>query len=556
MATARLVRVAAAGGLNGNPQGALCYVGSGSGGGATPDPSNLLSARNSAIESGDLTASHNLLGNNVSVTSDTSWAPTGYTRSLRYTLTGTGNDSGVSFYTDSTVPGTAYRFRAKVRRVVASNGSSDAVVQVVWRNSSGIITVVLGVDVDWQADTISPVDFTFVAPPGGTTCGMLIRFPGAAPSGSYLQIADVSIVAVAGNPNTAYEQGFTKPVAGLFTNPSSEWLKDITAAPLHPDSSTLITTLVNNDITPLYSGVTVFNTSQFNSTTYVVSGSHPKINVGFCDAQTKNNVPGELYANGGLKAFRDVPIPWHAMSGGGGDGHIAIYCPDTDQLWEFWQFYENRPTTRKAGGVTPTNAAAGNFAYQAGSATTPLDWTGYSATWGGRIDNVSQSIRGTFPGFTGTTATGLAMQGGNVGIEELRQALANGNRALNHAIALSIVYPRKFDVYSYPAQRSDGFVDSANNLPEGLRIRLKSTVNVDSLSISPIAKVVAKTMQKYGCIIVDKSGGVEVEGESARSMTARGLVDPWPTLNAGGANIMAGFPWAQMEALPFDYGKP
>ena len=152
----------------------------------------------------------------------------------------------------------------------------------------------------------------------------------------------------------------------------------------------------------------------------------------------------------------------------------------------------------------------------------------------------------------GVSATGLAGIAGIIGLREIAQGV------INHAIYIATVYPRKYDVFSYPAKRSDGFVDNVNAIPEGMRLRMDPTINFDTqyTNLHPLARQVAKAMQKYGGIIADKAGSVTVQGESARNVQSRGGVSPWPGLFGNTAQIMANFPWDKVQALPFDYGKP
>lgn len=452
-------------------------------------------------------------------------------------------------------PNTPYTMSVRVK-----NTSVDKkfVLRLLWLDSKG--TAIIGspsgnpTTVAIGAEVLMSSKVT--APPTAATVQAVIQCESNPGSGKFYDTRDWSLIKSGDTKvdNTRYVLGYTKPVNGMFPAANSHWALDVRSAPVHPNSATLINTMVTTDLAPtVFNGIAVFNTDQFNSTTYVVSASHPRINIGFCDAQRKGLTPGDLYSNEGIyKAFRDVPVPTGAVSGGGGDGHVAIYCPETDQMWEFWQFWEDRQQDNGYGGVTPEAAAAGNFTYQP-KEVVQKNWHGFSATWGGRIDNVSTD-RGTFPGFTGTTATGLAMQGGNIGIAEAQTGV------INHALALSLVYPRIYTTYSYPAKRSDGFVNSAKNIPEGLRLRMDNTINFDTQypSLHPLARMAAKALQKYGGIVVDKSGGVEIEAESAASVKRLGMTDPWVALLAGtpSYNVMAGFPWDRMQALEFDYGKP
>ncbi|MEB0161112.1 hypothetical protein, partial [Pseudomonas sp. AH2 (2023)] len=74
--------------------------------------------------------------------------------------------------------------------------------------------------------------------------------------------------------------------------------------------------------------------------------------------------------------------------------------------------------------------------------------------------------------------------------------------------------------FSYPAQRSDGSLrpGTPNAIAEGQRFRLDPSLDVDSLKLTPLGKMVAKAAQKYGFIVVDKGGAVGVGVESGKQI--------------------------------------
>jgi hypothetical protein len=54
---------------------------------------------------------------------------------------------------------------------------------------------------------------------------------------------------------------------------------------------------------------------------------------------------------------------------------------------------------------------------------------------------------------------------------------------IKHVLGIALVDAEKWSIYSYPANRSDGYnpTDAPNRIPEGLRFRLDPTVDVDAL---------------------------------------------------------------------------
>jgi hypothetical protein len=256
----------------------------------------------------------------------------------------------------------------------------------------------------------------------------------------------------------------------------------------------------------------IINTTEYAAPVYVAAAGAPTVNVGF------NNCQGNGYFDSNLKAqWTGVPIPANAQPADGTDQEMVVYSPSQDRLWEFW--------------VTKRN---GNS---------------WSACWGGRLDNVSRSS-GIFPGNYGTTATGLPILGGQISIADLKSG------AINHAIGIAFVETRSNTV-SWPAQRSDGWVNNSSAPAEGQRFRLDPTLNIDALNLNPVARMVAKAAQKYGLVVWDKGGAVGLRAENPKSLTTQGEADPYPSIFGGVAswNVLDSIPWNRLQALPYNYGK-
>ena len=129
----------------------------------------------------------------------------------------------------------------------------------------------------------------------------------------------------------------------------------------------------------------------------------------------------------------------------------------------------------------------------------------WQACWGGCMRDVSKN-QGIWQHPYGTTATGLPFLGGQITAEELQRG------EIRHVIGIALVDAEKWQVYSYPANRSDGYnpQNAPNRIPEGLRFRLDPRVDVDALKMHPIGKIIAKAAQKYGFVVWDKAGGISL----------------------------------------------
>ena len=297
---------------------------------------------------------------------------------------------------------------------------------------------------------------------------------------------------------------------------SSVWRQDVEKAPVAANSGNAVRKLTAQ-VTGAYNGVAAFNAYQYNPTWYSVAPDQATTTFSFDNCQNKSSQPSGLFGGGGQ--FTDVPVPADAVPSVGSDGTLTIYRGSTDQLWDFWRVKHT-----------------GNH---------------WSACWGGRLDHVSHS-QGIFPFPYGAAATGLASELGTVSIRDVESG------GIDHALALAIPQPAVSTRLSWPALRSDGFSSDPDALPEGTRLRLDPSIDVDALHLGPIAAMIAKAAQKYGFIVSDRSDGVAVTAESGAPVEQDTGVNPWQQLLDGTPtyDVMADFPWSRLQVLPQSYGKP
>lgn len=303
--------------------------------------------------------------------------------------------------------------------------------------------------------------------------------------------------------------------------PDSFWYKPIPPdAPLHPNSDNFVQEFLRQK--KAYYGNVNINLTKYASPVYYADASTPKVIVKEWDCQHKG------FSDKGLaEQLSEVPIPPNARPADGTDSEMSIYEPSTDTLWEFWRM-------RKVD-------------------------DSWQACWGGRIKNASKND-GSFKGSYGTTATSLPFIAGQITAEEL----ASGE--INHVIGISLVDIEKSSIYSWPAHRSDGYnpKNAPNRIPEGLRLRLDPTINVDSLNLHPVGKMIAKAAQKYGFVVWDKAGAISLRAQNPYSYAGNGTdkLDPQlnPYVSLFGFTrpyaLLNGFPWEKLQFLPMDYGKP
>ena len=296
---------------------------------------------------------------------------------------------------------------------------------------------------------------------------------------------------------------------------SSFWYQAIPAsAPLHANSANYVNEFQRQRQT--YYNTVNINTTSYASPVYVVDSSVPAVTVSFWDCQNKG------YAEPGLVAqWSAVPIPSYAVPADGTDAEMTVYQPSTGTIWEFW-------------GARKVNGS-------------------WQACWGGQMKQASTSS-GIWTNPYGTTATGLPFIGGQITAAEL----ARGE--IRHAIGISLVDLENWNVFSWPANRSDGYnpTNAANRIPEGTRFRLNPNINVDALPLHPVGKMIAKAAQKYGFVVWDKAGTVSLRFENPKAYTVAGKPDPFISVLNGAKpwEVLYNFPWDQLQFMPFNYGKP
>ena len=295
----------------------------------------------------------------------------------------------------------------------------------------------------------------------------------------------------------------------------SVWRQDISDAPVADDSAAQVANVVRQ-VDDHFGGVAAFNVNRFQAAFYTVGPDQETVDVAFDDCQDKGYEAEGLTGEEGQ--FTDVPIPTDAVPAAGTDGQLTIYSPSSDALWELWK------AAKTADG-------------------------GWQACWGGRIDDVS-TAQGYFRNGFGASASGLAISGGMVWVDDARAGV------IDHALSLQLMEARHWKTFSWPAQRSDGNTHDEDAVMEGARLRLDPSVDVNSLDLNPVAAMIAKAAQTYGFIVTDRAGSVAITAEAGQERT--GDADPWPVLMDGAEswNVMADFPWGDLQVLPRDYGKP
>jgi hypothetical protein len=142
--------------------------------------------------------------------------------------------------------------------------------------------------------------------------------------------------------------------------------------------------------------------------------------------------------------------------------------------------------------------------------------------------------------------------GGTILLEEL----ARGR--IDHALAMVIPETRA-NVFSWPAQNTDGLLDSPDAIPEGARFRLDPDLDISALNLPPLVRMMAEAAQRYGMVVRDKTGAGNTIAFKVEDTSLLGAADPfwaagrprsdgylqglWPR------QLMARFPWQHLQLL-------
>jgi hypothetical protein len=310
-------------------------------------------------------------------------------------------------------------------------------------------------------------------------------------------------IPLAGLPS---EAGSTSPFR--FFSPSSFWNTEVpVSAPVDLDSPAAVGAL-ESEIAEERQGPGI-NTTEYSVPIYTVPAGQPIVSVSLIDAAAEPSLQA---------AWQAVPLPSNAQPAAGTDGHLVVWQPSSNRLWEFLRLARST--------------------------------AGWHASWGGAIDDVSgapgvygpESWPGARSGW-GASASSLSIAGGLITLEDLERG------EINHALAVSLPDVRA-GVYAAPARRTDGILASAAALPEGARLRLDPNIDLASLHLPKLTLMIARAAQRYGIVVRDRASHVTFYAQ-----------DPTPTgsnpyAGPGGyferrtpTQLLSSFPWSDLELL-------
>jgi hypothetical protein len=247
-------------------------------------------------------------------------------------------------------------------------------------------------------------------------------------------------------------------IGGCHVFPADNpWNRRVDADPLRADSAAIISTIQSIGGTRLHPD---FGENPDYGIPYVVVGAD------------QPEVPIDYQAYGDESDPGPFPVPLDAPVEGGdgasGDRHVLVVRSGTCELFELYRAF-------RSGG-------------------------GWAADSGARFDLTSNDLRPL--GWTSADAAGLPILPGLVRYEEVAAG------SIDHAIR--ITFARTQDGYILPATHAASNRSDPTLPPMGLRLRLKSSFDVGSLTGQ--ARVIAVAMQRYGVIVADNGSNWYFQG--------------------------------------------
>jgi hypothetical protein len=198
------------------------------------------------------------------------------------------------------------------------------------------------------------------------------------------------------------------------------------------------------------------------------------IPVYYADANTPTyDVPCDNSWNACGSGFgQNVPIPDGAMPDPNQDAHMAVLDLSRNLSWDMFR-------ARWQG-------------------------DGWVVEWGYLFDLDSDGVQPD--GTASARASGFPLLAGLIRLEEIQRG------RIDHALVMAYDSPRD-GVYVHPASTAFDAQGDENAIPMGGRIQLDPLLDLNSLDLSPAARVVARALQEYGAYVGDYAGSLVLYAE-------------------------------------------
>lgn len=287
-------------------------------------------------------------------------------------------------------------------------------------------------------------------------------------------------------PPTTSPEPVTGPSGSVAFSPTSPWNVSIPASPALDPNSASIAGYLGSEMKG-YADLYEYGTPVWESTS----------------ADPYNSVTcTEPWGTCALSQ-QPIPIPAAAGTSGGSDGSMVVIDTTSHTGYDFW----------RASRVSSTS---------------------WSTNWG-----TSFGMEGSGTG-GGATGAGVPLLAGLPRLAEMTQG------RINHALGF-VSDNTCAGSYRFPASKTDGKSTRSDCIPEGTRIQLDPSINVDAIpGITPGEKIVAHALQTYGAYCKDSGGSKLAFGFE----DPVGKTNPYPTLGFSWDYYdMPHIPWNHLRVL-------
>jgi hypothetical protein len=275
--------------------------------------------------------------------------------------------------------------------------------------------------------------------------------------------------------------------ANTLWRKSSEWYRDISAAPVAEHSAAMLAQL------PKWGTTGIFQIDY--SFVVLDAAGAPKVN--FPPADEADSVPVPVPAKG----YIEGEVAYEACNPLNDDCHLLVVDRAKGELFEVY-----------------------------GTRKNPNGWEG-SLAWWQLNKQYPRTARGQ--GCTSADAAGMAITPGLIGYRETK----SGNIA--HALRLVLrneyirgTKNRDYPLVAYPATHGSTATAAPGGVPYGGRLRLKASVSDnDPRFTTPGAKAILKALHQYGMIVAD-GGNIPLMAESDKLLKESNPTDTWEGLLA------------------------
>jgi hypothetical protein len=279
-------------------------------------------------------------------------------------------------------------------------------------------------------------------------------------SGTSATGTDPTLAPRSPSPTAASGPGVSGDAGCTIFPPDNIWRADVSSLAVLPSSAAYVSSIgLSVKVHPDF-GAGDYDGGPIGIPVTTVAAGQPGVKVTFDYADESDPGP--------------YPVPANALIEGGpsssGDRHVILLDRTRCRSYELYSAYRNADGSWRAGS-------------------------------GAIFDLRSNALRPR--GWTSADAAGLSILAGLVRYDEV----ASGR--IDHAIRITV--PTTRNSFVWPATHAASHSSTSSLPPMGLRLRLKSTVDISRLPSQ--ARIVAQAMKTYGVIVADNGSPWFISGE-------------------------------------------